>query len=83
MSHGRDVLECAKLQSDTISSSRKRGLRVTYARTEKEFAERTARHLKAEQKGANVTDEALATRLREHGFDETTTSIAKNSHAPQ
>jgi hypothetical protein len=56
---------------------------VTYARTEKEFAERTARHLKAEQKGANVTDEALATRLREHGFDETTTSIAKNSHAPQ
>jgi hypothetical protein len=47
-----------------------------YATTEREWAERAARHLKAELKRANVTYEALAERLKTHGFDETKASIA-------
>jgi hypothetical protein len=35
-----------------------------------------ARHLKAELKRADVTYDALAERLREHGFAETKASIA-------
>ena len=46
------------------------------ATTEKDWAERAARHLKAEMKRANVTYEALAERLRAHGFAETKASIA-------
>jgi DNA-binding transcriptional ArsR family regulator len=49
---------------------------MSRAKTEKEWAERSARHLKAELKRAEVTYEELATRLREHGFDETKASIA-------
>ena len=47
-----------------------------YATTEREWAERAARHLKAELKRADVTYEGLADRLKEHGFDETRASIA-------
>ncbi len=47
-----------------------------FAKTEKEWAERAARHLKAELKRADVTYEALAERLKEHGFEETKASIA-------
>jgi hypothetical protein len=36
---------------------------------------RAARHLKAERKRADVTDEELANRLKEHGFAETKASI--------
>lgn len=47
-----------------------------YAKTEKEWAERAARHLKAELKRADVTYEELAERLKGHGFEETKASIA-------
>jgi hypothetical protein len=48
---------------------------MAFAETEKEWAERVARHLKAELKRADVTYEELAARLKEHGFDETKASI--------
>ena len=47
-----------------------------FATTEKEWAERAVRHLKAELKRADVTYEELAERLLEHGFAETKASIA-------
>ncbi len=47
-----------------------------FAKTEKEWAERAARFLKAELKRADITYEQLAERLKEHGFDETKASIA-------
>jgi hypothetical protein len=46
------------------------------AQNEKELAARAARFLKAELKRADVTYEELATRLKEHGLDETRDSIA-------
>jgi hypothetical protein len=49
---------------------------VVFAKTEKEWAERAARHLKAEMKRADVTYEELAERLKAHGFEETKASIA-------
>ncbi len=49
---------------------------MTYAKTEKEWAERAARHLKAELKRAEVTYDGLAERLKEHGFAETKASVA-------
>ena len=48
---------------------------MAFAETEDEWAERVARHLKAELKRADVTYEELALRLREHGFEETKASI--------
>lgn len=45
------------------------------AKSEREWAERAARHLKAEMKRADVTYEALAERLKAHGFTETRASI--------
>lgn len=48
-----------------------------FAKTEAEWAERAARHLKAELKRADLTYEALAEKLKKHGFkDETKASIA-------
>lgn len=47
-----------------------------FAKTEKEWAERAALHLKVELKRANVTYEELAERLKKHGFKETKASIA-------
>ena len=44
--------------------------------TEREWAEKAARHLKAEMKRASVTYEGLAERLKKHGFAETKASIA-------
>ena len=49
---------------------------MPYAKTEREWAERAARHLKAELKRADVTYEQLAERLKGHGFDETKAGIA-------
>ena len=49
---------------------------MAFAKSEREWAERTARHLKAELKRAEVTYEELAKRLEEHGFKETKASIA-------
>ena len=49
---------------------------MVFPRSEREWAERAARHLKVELKRADVTYEALAERLREHGFEETKASIA-------
>jgi Domain of unknown function (DUF6471) len=48
---------------------------MAFAESEKEWAERVARHLKAELKRADVTYEELALRLNEHGFEETKASI--------
>lgn len=47
-----------------------------FAKTEKEWAERASRHLKAELKRAGLTYDDLAERLKEHGFEETKASIA-------
>ncbi len=41
---------------------------MALAKTEQEWAERAARHLKAELKRADVTYEELAERLKAHGF---------------
>jgi hypothetical protein len=49
---------------------------MTFAKTEKEWAERAARHLKVELKRADLTYDELAERLKEHGFNETKASIA-------
>jgi len=49
---------------------------MAFAKSEKEWAERTARHLKAELKRADVTYDGLAERLKEHGFEETRAGIA-------
>jgi len=49
---------------------------MAYAKTENEWADRAARHLKAELKRADMTYEDLALKLRKHGFDETKASIA-------
>lgn len=49
---------------------------MPYATTEKEWAERAAKHLKVELKRAEVTYDDLAERLKEHGFEETKASIA-------
>ena len=47
-----------------------------FAKTEREWAERAARHLKAELKRADLTYEELADRMKRHGFKETKASIA-------
>jgi hypothetical protein len=49
---------------------------MAWPKTEHEWADRTARHLKAELKSANMTYEDLALKLRKHGFNETQASIA-------
>jgi len=49
---------------------------MAFAKTEKEWAERAARHLKVELKRADLTYDDLAERLKEHGFNETKASIA-------
>jgi hypothetical protein len=49
---------------------------MAFAKTENEWAERAARHLKAELKRADVTYDTLAELLKDHGFQETKASIA-------
>ena len=49
---------------------------MAFAKTEQEWAERAARHLKAELKRADLTYDELAIRLKKHGFKETKASIA-------
>jgi virulence-associated protein VapD len=49
---------------------------MALAKTEDEWAERAARHIKAELKRANMTYDDLAGRLKKHGFKETKASIA-------
>ena len=49
---------------------------MALAKTEKDWAERAARHIKAELKQADLTYEDLADRLKKHGFKETKASIA-------
>jgi hypothetical protein len=49
---------------------------MTFAKSEQEWAERAARHLKAELKRANLTYDELAEKLKKHGFKETKASIA-------
>jgi hypothetical protein len=46
------------------------------AKTEAEWAERAAKHIKAELKRENLTYDDLADRLKKHGFKETKASIA-------
>ena len=47
-----------------------------FKETEREWADRAKRFLKAELKRADVTYEELARRLREHGLEETESSIS-------
>ena len=49
---------------------------MAYPKTEREWTKRTARHLKAELKRADVTYDELARRLKKYGFEETKASIA-------
>jgi Domain of unknown function (DUF6471) len=50
---------------------------MDFRETERQWAERSKRFLKAELKRADVTYEELARRLREHhGLDETRVSVA-------
>jgi virulence-associated protein VapD len=49
---------------------------MAYAKTEREWAERAARHIKAELKRAEMTYDDLADKLKKHGFKETKASIA-------
>jgi Domain of unknown function (DUF6471) len=49
---------------------------MAWAKTEAEWADRAARHLKAELKRADMTYDDLALKLRKHGFEETKASIA-------
>ena len=54
---------------------------MSFAKTEEEWAERAARHLKAELKRANVTYEELAARLKKHGFKSETKASVTNKLA--
>jgi len=49
---------------------------MAYAKTEREWAERAARHLKAELKRAELTYDDLAEKMKRHGFKETKSSVA-------
>jgi hypothetical protein len=49
---------------------------MAYAKTEREWAERAARHIKAELKRAEMTYDDLADKMKKHGFDESKASIA-------
>ena len=49
---------------------------MAYAKTEAEWAERAARHIKAELKRSDLTYDDLADRLKKHGFRETKAIIA-------
>ena len=49
---------------------------MSIVKTEQEWAEAAARHLKVELKRAEVTYEELAERLQAQGFEETKASIA-------
>src|ERR1700730_7324468 len=61
----------------TFVRIRQEGSDMGYAKTEREWAERAARHLKAELKRAEMTYDDLAERMKKHGFkDETKASIA-------
>jgi hypothetical protein len=48
---------------------------MAWAKTENEWADRAARHLKTELMRADMTYEMLALKLRKHGFNETQASI--------
>ena len=52
-----------------------------FAKTEEEWAERAARHRKAELKRADVTYEELAARLKKHGFKSETKASITNKLA--
>src|SRR6478609_4768504 len=49
---------------------------MSFESKEREWADRTKRFLKAELKRADVTYEELARRLREHGLEETESSVS-------
>ena len=49
---------------------------MDFVSREREWMDRTSRFLKAELKRADVTYEELASKLREHGLDETKHSVA-------
>ncbi len=49
---------------------------MAYAKTEREWAERAARHVKAELKRAEMTYDDLADKMKKHGFKESKASIA-------
>lgn len=48
---------------------------MAYAKTEEEWGQRAAAHLKAEMKKAEVTYTEMVKRLKKHGFKETEASL--------
>ena len=48
---------------------------MAYAKTEEEWGQRAAAHLKAEMKKAEVTYVEMVKRLKKHGFKETEASL--------
>jgi hypothetical protein len=48
---------------------------MAYAKTEEEWGQRAAAHLKAEMKKAEVTYAEMIKRLKKHGFRETEASL--------
>jgi hypothetical protein len=48
---------------------------MAYAKTEEEWGQRVAAHLKAEMKKAEVTYAEMVKRLKRHGFKETEASL--------
>jgi Domain of unknown function (DUF6471) len=67
------VVRYAIFRADTAGKTH---LMAAFAKTEQEWAERAARHLKAELKRAEMTYEDLAEKMKKHGFKETKASIA-------
>lgn len=66
------LVEYANYYSSSATTERGMG----YAKTEREWAERAARHLKAELKRAVMTYEDLAEKMKKHGFAESKSSVA-------
>ena len=54
---------------------------MSFESKEREWTDRTKRFLKAELKRADVTYEELARRLREHGLEETESSVTNKLRA--
>ena len=54
---------------------------MAYAKTEQEWAERAARHLKSELKRADLTYDDLAERLKKHRFPRLRRVLPTSLHA--
>jgi hypothetical protein len=73
---GDDGVQYEIIVYDNYRAKMISGDRMDWPVKETQWADRTARHLKAELKRANMTYDDLALKLRKHGFTETKASIA-------